>query len=828
MEKRGAKVDLHVHSRYSRRPSQWILKKLGCPESFTEPLQIYRIAKRRGMSFVTITDHNTIDGALEIAHLSDVFVSEEVTTYFPEDECKLHVLVYDIDERIHTDIQKLRKSVYELSDYLHRERIAHSLAHPLYSVNGRLRADHFERLLLLFKHFELNGSRDAQQNECLSVILSNLDAEDIEMLSEKHGIEPRFPEPWKKRLTGGSDDHSSLTIAKTYTQVDDATDIASFLDEVINGPDVAIKGPSGTPLSLAHNLYSIAYQFYKNRFELDRHGSKDIFLRFLDRFLEGDQPEDGLWAKIHFMWRHRLRLRTRPTLSRNLLDLLKQQTQSLVEADPTLKRFLDGRETDSRDLDRMWLRFVNQVSNRTLPLFAGPLLDHLAGANVLNVFQSLGSAGGLYSLLAPYFVAFSVFSSQRRFCEQMIGWLQNLKSRPGLRVSYVKSAAVRVAHFTDTFHDINGVSRTLQQQVRLSLQSSKDLTLITCDTRGGRGGEGVRNFDPVGVHELSVYPEQRLQYPPLLEMLHYCYEKGFTHIHSATPGPVGLAALAIARILGLPIFGTYHTALPEYAQYLTHDGAVEGIVRKYTAWYYDQMDVVLAPSQSTAADLMETGIAPGKIRIFPRGIDIERFHPSKRGRILEERHGLGDGIRLLYVGRISKEKNLPLLERSFRALVEASRVPLALVVVGDGPYRSQMERSMQGLPCVFTGALEGEDLAAVYASCDLFVFPSTTDTFGNVVLEAQASGLPVVVTDVGGPCENVVHGKTGWIADASAPDGFSNAIRMLIQDGKARKRMGAEARRAMEERSFAKAFDQTWEFYTTAGSGSSESFDIAV
>jgi predicted metal-dependent phosphoesterase TrpH len=101
------KIDLHVHSRYSTRPSQWILQKIGCPESFTEPEQLYRIARARGMDWVTITDHNTIEGSLAIAHLPNTFVSEEVTTYFPQDRCKAHVLVYDIDEAIHEDLQNL-------------------------------------------------------------------------------------------------------------------------------------------------------------------------------------------------------------------------------------------------------------------------------------------------------------------------------------------------------------------------------------------------------------------------------------------------------------------------------------------------------------------------------------------------------------------------------------------------------------------------------------------------------------------------------------------------------------------------------------------------
>ena len=112
------KIDLHVHSKYSTRPSQWVLQKLGCQECYTEPQTLYRLAKKRGMSLVTITDHNVIDGCLEIAGLPDTFISEEVTTYFPEDGCKAHVLVYDINEAQHREIQKVRENIFDLVDYL--------------------------------------------------------------------------------------------------------------------------------------------------------------------------------------------------------------------------------------------------------------------------------------------------------------------------------------------------------------------------------------------------------------------------------------------------------------------------------------------------------------------------------------------------------------------------------------------------------------------------------------------------------------------------------------------------------------------------------------
>lgn len=132
------KIDLHVHSKYSTRPSQWVLQKLGCQECYTEPRTLYRLAKKRGMSLVTITDHNVIDGCLEIAGLPDTFISEEVTTYFPEDRCKAHVLVYDINEKQHQDLQEARENIFDLAQYLQENHIPHVLAHPFWSVNDRL------------------------------------------------------------------------------------------------------------------------------------------------------------------------------------------------------------------------------------------------------------------------------------------------------------------------------------------------------------------------------------------------------------------------------------------------------------------------------------------------------------------------------------------------------------------------------------------------------------------------------------------------------------------------------------------------------------------
>ena len=162
---------------------------------------------------------------------------------------------------------------------------------------------------------------------------------------------------------------------------------------------------------------------------------------------------------------------------------------------------------------------------------------------------------------------------------------------------------------------------------------------------------------------------------------------------------------------------------------------------------------------------------------------------------------------MLFVGRISKEKNLDTLVASTRRLAQW-KTPARPLFIGDGPYLSEMKRLLPD--ALFTGYLRGEELADAYASADFFVFPSTTDTFGNVVLEAQASGLPVIVSDVGGPRDLVQHARDGFITKALDAGELAEAIRRLTEDPKLRERMGALARGRVETRDWSEAFEKFW------------------
>ncbi|MDY6823977.1 MAG: glycosyltransferase [Thermodesulfobacteriota bacterium] len=797
------KADLHVHSQHSRRPSYWVLQKLGCAESYIDPMSIYEYARRKGMTFVTITDHNTIEGSLEIAHLPGAFISEEVTTYFPDNGCKIHVLALNITESQHKDISHLRGNIYDLVPYLNEQQILYVAAHPLFAVNDRMTADHFEQLLLMFRHFELNGTRDGYQNDILTDILSRLTPAFMEQLADKHNMAPVGETPWQKNLTAGSDDHSGFHIASSYTLVEAEGDLNDFLAAVENQEN-CVCGNASHPRVLAHTLYSIAYQFYNTKFGLDRLKETDSFFTFVDKVLHlpghtvvsdsektetetpGGNADNGLRNQSRF-----------------LSNFCLQTARDVLQQVPAFARITSSDFFAAHEKVSMCYRFMDQAADEILARLCNTTMKKLSSGNIFDVFQMVGGGGALYAMLSPYFIAYSTFTKDRLFCKKI-----QAQMRPD---SNAIKKPLRIGHFTDTLYDINGVARTLRQQSEIAAQLNKHLTLITCDP--AENHYGFQAFDPIDTFQVPEYPEIQLYYPPLLKMLDYCYEQEFNRIHIATPGPVGLAALAIAHILQLPTYGTYHTALPQYVAQLTEDTGLGDLVWKYMIWFYDQLDVVMVPSRATGDELAERGINPDKIRFYPRGVDTAAYTPKKRNGFFKSHFGLEDNIqKLLYVGRVSKEKNLDQLVDIFKAVSDAFS-GVHLVIVGEGPYLAEMKAALAGRPAVFTGYLDGEYLSEAYAGSDLFVFPSTTDTFGNVVLEAQASGVPVVVTDKGGPAENMIDHETGFMVPADDTNAFVRRITELLLDPGRLAAMKHNARQYMETRSFEAAFNTMWEMY---------------
>jgi glycosyltransferase involved in cell wall biosynthesis len=243
---------------------------------------------------------------------------------------------------------------------------------------------------------------------------------------------------------------------------------------------------------------------------------------------------------------------------------------------------------------------------------------------------------------------------------------------------------------------------------------------------------------------------------------------------------------------------SYHTRFAQYLQFY-HFGWLAGPTWHYLRWFHNRTRVTFCPTESIRQELCKQGIR--QVGVWSRGVDSDRFHPAKRDTAIRERLGIRpDEVVLLYAGRLAAEKNLEMLYEAFQRLPQ--QVPLRLLLVGDGPLRGRLERDSDGR-VIFAGYRHGEELAQLYASSDIFVFPSLTETFGNVVTEAMASGLAVVAFRAPGPKDVIQDGRTGVLVSEINARAFSTAVIPYLESPDARARLGRAARRWAEA--------QTWD-----------------
>ncbi|MBH3461964.1 MULTISPECIES: glycosyltransferase family 4 protein [Pseudomonas] len=262
-------------------------------------------------------------------------------------------------------------------------------------------------------------------------------------------------------------------------------------------------------------------------------------------------------------------------------------------------------------------------------------------------------------------------------------------------------------------------------------------------------------------------------------------------LYIATEGPLGLSALRAARRLGIAVVSGFHTNFPQYSgQYGL--GLLARLLTHYLRWFHRRTATTLVPSASQRLELERRGFE--RLALMARGVDAQLFNPARRSQALREQWGLGpDDIAVLHVGRLAAEKNLALLLPCMQALQKTyPQRRLRLVVVGDGPLRTQMQQQFPD--AMFCGVQRGEALAEHYASGDLFLFPSLTETFGNVVLEALASGLAVVAYDEAAAAQHIRHGHSGALAMPGDQPAFIDAACWLLEDAETLRRVRLNAR----------------------------------
>jgi glycosyltransferase involved in cell wall biosynthesis/predicted metal-dependent phosphoesterase TrpH len=820
------RADLHCHSLASNKTSEVALNAIGCPESYSPPAVVYEQARNRGMDFATLTDHDTIAGALQIAHLSNVLIGEELTCWFPEDQCKIHLLIWGIDQNHHEKLQALAANIYDVAEYVERHRIAHSVAHPIYRQNERLERWHLERLLLMFKGFEcLNGAHSGLHREAFEPVLDRLDQKEIARLSATHDLQPRWPEPWKKSRTAGSDDHGLLNVGRTWTEFPPGT---RNIDEVLaclrNG-HCRPGGEAGSSPKLAHTFYSVAVRYFTtnlaslgqppslatalletivgqrrapSRFELLRLGIKYQIKRIGRRLAQpfrSSEPTSGTAVlRSLFIKSARKNIGKYP----GLRDVLKQGLPPLGEHEQMFSLVSDINRDISAGLGATLAKCVSEAS------FTG-------------VFDTLGAAIAHQFVQLPYYFACFHQNKERHL-------LREITRRHTLRTA----KTLRVGLFTDTLDEINGVARFIRDMGEQAKRLDRQLTIHTCTDKPVHGCEPVgstgpsraadgpginrKNFQPLLSCAMPYYGELKLHLPPLLEIMEWADRQQFDAIHVSTPGPMGLCGWVIAKMLRVPLLGTYHTDFPAYVENFTKDHRATNGTVAYMEWFYGQMATVFSRSREYLFNLQDLGIPDHLLRTISPGVNTDKFNPRHRGDDVDafwKRANVNQPHRLLYVGRVSVEKNLPLLADAFEELCKL-RHDTALVIAGNGPYLAEMKEKLAGLPVHFLGYQNDQQLGRLYACSDLFVFPSRTDTLGQVVMEAQASGLPVIVSDEGGPKEMMSDGQTGLSLPATDAVVWARGIDGLLKDPTRRAWMSGCAHQKMSRNSLGHTFESFW------------------
>ncbi|MDQ3636970.1 MAG: glycosyltransferase, partial [Actinomycetota bacterium] len=736
--KTGSRVDLHLHSRASGAATSWWVKGLGADvevqESYTPPEESYQMAKKAGMDFVTLTDHETIEGALTLLHHPDFFIGEEVSTFFPEDGNQVDVLVYGLGAGIHREAQARRKNVYDLVDYLREAGVVHVLAHPIYGIPGDLDRGQVEKRLVLFGLWEfINGSRPARQNHLAREIAEGIGPLELRQLAARHGL----PVPPHRKIAGvaGSDDHGGIFGGAAHTVAPKVQSAAEFLEALAAG-EVRPAGEDGSVAKFTHTGFRIAG-------EAIQRGESGRAEGVLQRF--------ALSPSIPGLRRF---IRPSPALAGKLLEQI-----------PRLSR-----------LDEPAIR--SALVSRYETRLAGALEGMGSGFPLVDFLGSTGDLMDGHLFVAPYVGVHGYFGREKRKAVALRR--EVFPERP---------EGLRVGIFVDGLDAIHGVATMYNNIQTLSAEDEgRSLRIVRCGEAPAKNGAAdkadgsIHSIRPVTTLPVPLYDGLELGVPSFLDVVDHVAAEDYNVLHVAAPGPLGLAALVAGLTLGIPVVGAYHTEFGAYAGALSGDEMAAEVVEVAVREFYERCAAVAVPSEATALALRNRGYHIRRFEVLRNGVDRKLFNLERRDESMRESLGGGGGAKtlLLYAGRVSREKGLERLAAGYLDL-RRRRDDVHLVVAGDGPYRAELE-VLLGEAATFTGFLRGEELARTFASCDVFVFPSTTDTLGRAVAEAQASGLPAVVSGIGGPRECIRPGVSGFVIDHGEDERFFARVEELVED----------------------------------------------
>ncbi|MHB8532713.1 MAG: glycosyltransferase [Solirubrobacteraceae bacterium] len=740
-----ARADLHCHSSASALSKLGVQRAAGLPECATPPREVYELAKSRGMDFVTISDHDTIDGVLEIAEEPDVFLSEELTAHFRGEPQAVHVLCLGITAEDHDWLQGHRGDVELCAAYMYERDITCALAHPYYTVAAPLTARHRRRLAELFSVWEVrNGARAPELNRPAATYVATRDGIGV----------------------GGSDDHAGVDVGRTFTETPAAASPQEFLAHIRAGHARA-RGAEGSPAKWAHAAIAIAIRALQT-----------------DRALAGAEPDPRRVLEMAARLLREGDARRGPvgtqTTPQDASCLLAAWLEAVgfgrlggagLIAEMQREGFSHG------DLYRR----ARRAHERRLELAVGETIDAICGTGEVG-----DAARGVFEAciaVVPYAPASAFLANEQAKLRELPDCAP-AATPPGRRI---EERPARVALLADGIGSTHGVTRAIQE-IRERGVPGFEIEVVGTDAAVDRRLAAVAEV------EVPFYPGLQIGVPSLPAVVGALADGCYDAVHVCSPGPAGIAGALVARALALPLLGSYHTELAAYAGLRSERPQLAAAMAGAVSVFYRACDVVLSPSPASDRALAAIGLPADRVLRWDRGVDTARFDPALRDR--DEADGR---LAVMYSGRISREKGVELLADAF-LLARESDPRLHLMLAGGGPEQPALAKRL-GEHATFLGWLEGDALARAYANADLFLFPSATDTFGQVILEAQASGLAVLAVARGGPVSLIEDGVSGLLRPAEAAP-LAAALLELAAQPQLRGRLAAGALRAVRARTW--------------------------
>ncbi|WJG09611.1 glycosyltransferase [Aliiglaciecola sp. LCG003] len=849
-------IDFHCHDHNSDIPDELWGRILRLPETWLKTKKLVKVLQQNGSNVYTVTNHNNARSCWDLIDQGiDVLVAAEFTCFFPEYDLFIHILAYGFSKQQEVELNQKRQNIYDFLRYSAKHDIPVIMPHPLYfyTRNDNIDLSLFEKLAVMFSRFEvLNGQRDLWQSVLTLNWVDSLTAEKILSYARKHdlepadfGVDPHQP----KILTGGSDDHTGLFAGQCGTRIYipnlaqrlKTTKASELVLEGLRNGNVAPYGQIGENqklnIALLDYFAQVAtkikdpglFRILLHRgsawdkigcfavsnlmLEMQKHKKTMKFFGFVHDALQGKKPNKLITWQISkdykFCVQHLVHIadskKASPqefvdTVNHSINELFNHLNKLIVKR---IKCALDksqGVRLDSFSTEEITRKF--EIPSQLTALFFG---DGKRQENISNVSIEKLLDNLSFPILISLVLAGSTLASTRVLYQNR-SFLNDFASHLG-KNQHTK----RALYLTDTLSDKNGVSNSLSGKLKEIQKFDLPIDFLICHS-DAESEEHLHVVRPITTFEVQRYGEQEIRIPDLMEIARIFYEGGYDRIICSTEGPMALVSLFIQQMFNVPSYFFMHTDWIDFIQHTTDLNQYErDRVRRLMRALYNRYDGVFVLNTEHRDWLMGYEMQLGKEKVLltahhtqPRDMTVKRLNKSD---IVK---GACQNTPILFIAcRLSKEKGILDLPRIV-AKAKRSIPDLEIVVAGSGPAEKVLKDHLP--EATYVGWQSKKQLAALYLSLDLFVFPSRFDTFGNVILEAFVHGMPTVAFNCKGPKDIIQHNVNGYLVDDI--EAMSTKIIEFFEQPKTAESMG---HRAMQRAAEYKAEPIMRQFMTDMG-----------